>query len=215
MLIDGIEGIVQRLTVRATVLMSLDGNHVQIPNATVYKSPIVNFTSNPNRRIDFVVGIGYGDSIARAQDIALRVIAEHPAVLRDPEPWVLVESLGSSAVQLRVYVWLDATRHSWLKVRSSVIRLVMRAFGEPAVSMPDEAREVIFPQPLRVQLEERTQPGRTGSERASRAGLDDSAETRSVATSGEARLDAEAGSIRQMAHRSRTPEEGKDLLGGQ
>jgi small-conductance mechanosensitive channel len=85
--IAGIEGYVQRLTVRATVLMNLEGNHVQIPNSTVYKSAIRNYTSNPARRIDFLVGIGYADSIARAQKVALSVIAEHPAVIRSRGFW--------------------------------------------------------------------------------------------------------------------------------
>ncbi len=210
-LIDGIEGIVERLTVRATVLMTLDGNHVQIPNSTVYKSAIVNYTSNPNRRIDFTVGIGYGDAIARAQEVALSVISRHPAVLAEPEPWVLAEALGSAVVQLRIYVWLDGSRHSWLKVRSSVIRLVKRAFQEHGVSMPDEAREVVFPEGVPVHLI------RGGRRRDGDAGPivprgGGEPEVSSVATGAEAGLDTEASSISEMARQSRNPESGEDLL---
>ncbi len=56
--IEGITGYVQQLNVRTTILMTLEGNLVQIPNATVYKSKLRNFTTNANRREDFVVGIG-------------------------------------------------------------------------------------------------------------------------------------------------------------
>ncbi len=59
-------GFVQRLTIRATLLMTLDGNHLQIPNSTVYKSSILNYTSNPNQRIRFVIGIGYDASVTFA-----------------------------------------------------------------------------------------------------------------------------------------------------
>ncbi len=62
--IDGITGYVQSLTVRSTILITLDGNYVQIPNAKVYKSNIRNYTSNPNRREDFIIGIGYGSAIS-------------------------------------------------------------------------------------------------------------------------------------------------------
>lgn len=55
--ITGFTGYVQGLTMRVTLLMSLDGNHIQIPNSIVYTSNIRNFTSNPNRREDFIVGI--------------------------------------------------------------------------------------------------------------------------------------------------------------
>ena len=128
--VSGVTGYVQQLNVRTTILMTLDGNLVQIPNATVYKSNLRNFTTNANRREDFVVGIGYDDSINEAQEIARKVLADHPAVLNDPEPSVLADSLGRATINLRVYFWLNGREHSWLKVRSSVIRLVKRRLSE-------------------------------------------------------------------------------------
>jgi DNA uptake protein ComE-like DNA-binding protein len=92
---------------------------VQVSNSTVYKSVIRNFTTSPSRREDFSVGIGYDAPISHAQAVAQRVLRDHPAVLGDPEPWVLVDSLGSATVNLRIYFWLDGSQHSWLKVRSS------------------------------------------------------------------------------------------------
>lgn len=218
--ITGIEGYVQRLTVRATVLMNLEGNHVQIPNSIVYKSAIRNYTSNPARRVDFLVGIAYDDSIERAQEVALSVIAEHPAVLRDPEPWVLVEGLASATVQLRVYVWLDGTKHSWLKVRSSVVRLVKRGFQQQGITMPDDAREVIFPEGVPVRLLQKDEPSRSEGLEASAAaprphapGVLGAEEPCAIVTDGEAGLDSDAAHMGRMADGARTPEEGRDLLG--
>ncbi len=148
--VAGVTGYVQQLNVRTTILMTLDGNLVQIPNAAVYKSNLRNFTTNSNRRDDFVVGIGYADSINDAQEIARKVLADHPAVLNDPEPSVLVDSLGKATINLRVYFWLNGREHSWLKVRSSVIRLVKLAFQEHGISMPDEAREIVVPHGISV-----------------------------------------------------------------
>ncbi|NNL67154.1 MAG: mechanosensitive ion channel, partial [Myxococcales bacterium] len=68
--ISGHTGVVQKVTTRGTLLMSFDGNHIQVPNATVYKSQIVNYTANPKRRMEFVVGIGYDDDLAAAQATA-------------------------------------------------------------------------------------------------------------------------------------------------
>jgi small conductance mechanosensitive channel len=150
--VDGVTGYVQQLNVRTTVLMTLEGNVVQVPNATVYKSKLRNYSTNCNRREDFVVGIGYGDSIPEAQEVARRVLLDHPAILADPEPAVLVDSLGQATVNLRVYFWLDGRRHSWLKVRSSTIRLVKRAFQDHGISMPDEAREIVFPEGVPVTM---------------------------------------------------------------
>ena len=89
-------GYVQRLTTRTTVVMALDGNEVQIPNATVYGSVIRNFTSSPNRREDFSINIGYEIPMGEAQRIAFDVLSQHPAVLKDPEPLVLVDSLADA-----------------------------------------------------------------------------------------------------------------------
>lgn len=150
--VSEVTGYVQQLNMRATALMTLDGNLVQIPNSTVYKSNIRNFTANTKRREDFIVGIGYEQSISAAQDVALKVLLSHPAVLQNPDPQVLVDDLGRSTVNLRVYFWLNGREHSWLKVRSSVIRGVKRAFQRERISMPDEAREVIFPRGLAISL---------------------------------------------------------------
>lgn len=209
--IDGIMGFVQMMTSRATILMTQDGNHVQIPNATVYKTNIYNYTSNPNRRQSFVVGIGYDDSIAGAQEVALQVLAEHPTVLEEPEPWVLVDSLGSAAVNLRIYFWLDGSRYSWQKVRSSVIRLVKRAFQAEGISMPGEVRELIFADRVPVQLYEAHDLAGPGAEaRAPLPGVQE--EPAAVATGGEGGLTSEAKEIEEQARHSRPPEEGDDLL---
>ncbi len=207
--IAGVMGYVQRLTMRATLLMTLDGNHVQIPNSTVYKGILRNYTSNPNRREDFIVGIGYDDSVPFAQKVALKILAEHPALLKDPEPWVLVDSLGSTTVNLKIYFWIDGTRHSWLKVKSSVIRLVKRAFQDAGISMPDEARELIFPNGVPVTIQQMPD-GPPDSEKAGTPATD--AEKEDVATDAEAGLRSEAPEIEEQARTSRSPEEGDDLL---
>lgn len=150
--VSGVTGYVQQLNIRTTIVMTLDGNVVQIPNASVYKSNLRNFTTNPNRREDFVVGIGYDASISEAQEVARKVLMEHPAVLDDPEPAVLADSMGTATINLRVYFWLNGHEHSWLKVRSSVIRQVKIAFQGQGISMPDEAREVVFPNGVPVTM---------------------------------------------------------------
>ncbi len=204
--VASVTGYVQRLTSRTTVLMTLDGNQLQIPNSTVFKSTIRNFTSNPNRREDFIVGIGYDDSIPLAQEVALKVLTEHPAVLAEPEPWVLVDNLGPSTVNLRVYFWLDGGQNSWLKVKSSVIRLVKRAFQDSEISLPDEAREVVFPHGVPVRIME----GGRAVEPSEPARAKPTAATEAVSTKGEAGLQSEAGEIKEQARRSWTP--GENLL---
>lgn len=149
-LVDGHQGVVQSVTTRGTVIMTLEGNHIHIPNAIIYKNTIVNVTANPNCRKTFIVGIGYGDNISNAQAIALQVLQNHQAVLNEPEPQVLVDNLGASTVNLKVYFWVNGQDYSATKVKSAVIRLIKKAFDDAAISMPDEAREVVFPEGIHI-----------------------------------------------------------------
>jgi small conductance mechanosensitive channel len=211
--IAGVTGYVQQLNMRTTILMTLDGNLAQIPNASVYKSILSNFTTNANRREDFVVGIGYGDAINEAQEITRKVLADHPAVLNDPEPSVLADSLGSATVNLRVYFWLNGREHSWLKVRSSVIRLVKLAFQNHGIEMPDEAREVVFPQGVPVTMRaEKTTPEQ-GAVPAARLPAESRHEDLDVvSTKAEAGLYSESSVIEEQAREARPLKEGENLL---
>ncbi len=207
-------GAVQSVTARGTVLMDLNGNHVQIPNATVYKSVIQNYAANPNLRMEFMVGIGYENSASDAQDVVMKVLKEHPAVLAEPEPIVLVDELASSTVNLRVYFWMNGREYNGFKVRSSIIRLTKRAIEKAGISMPDANRQVTFPSGLPVQILQGNgklpavvQHSRQMQER--KAG---SAESAAVDTGAEGGLTSEREEIQQQSRQSRLPEQRANLL---
>ena len=206
--VDGQMGFVQRVNTRGTLLMTFDGNHIQIPNATIYKNTIKNYTANPNRRFDFVVGIGYDVAVSEAQQAAFDVLANHPAVLQEPEPQVLVEELGSSTVNLRVFAWVDASVHSWMKVRSSIIRLVKREFESAGYSMPDDAREIVFPEAVPVEMiESRPEPAREVESKKS------STSEEQVSNKAEGGFGSEQSELNKQARQSRIDnDDGADLL---
>ena len=204
-------GFVQQVTTRGTVLMDFEGNHVQIPNATVYKEIIRNYTANPMRRSDFTVGIGYDAAIAHAQAVALQAISTHPAVLRDPEPLVLVESLGAATVNLRIFFWLDGNTHDWRKVKSAVIRLVKRAFQQAGIAMPDEARELLFPHGVPVRMVESQGDASHDGDRPQPASIP-LAEAEALSTAAEGNLRSEEQQIQAQARQSRSPEGHENLL---
>jgi small conductance mechanosensitive channel len=143
--VAGHQGIVQNLNTRSTVLLTLDGNHVQIPNSTVYKSTITNFSTNESRRTEFVIGIGYESSTAKAQALIMDVLANHPAVLSQPEPLVLVDELGPTAVNLKVSYWFDSSTYAPSKINSALLRISKDALQQAGIELPDPAREVVFP----------------------------------------------------------------------
>lgn len=144
--VEGRQGLVQSMNTRSTILLSIEGNHIAIPNAAVFKSVIVNYTASPMRREVIDVGVGYDAPLAQVQELIMDVLLAHDAVVDEPAPMVLVDTLGGSSVVVRAYYWFDGHTHSQLRVRSALMRLVKSALIEAGVSMPDEAREIIFPQ---------------------------------------------------------------------
>ena len=144
--INDFTGIIQKVTARATTLVDFDGNHIQIPNATIYKGVIKNLTANPLMRGQFVIGVGYDADIQQAQQIAQEITAEQDNVLIDPEPQILIDELGPSTYNIKVYFWVDVEKTSVLKMASVLMRKITQAFLEANISMPDDARERIFPE---------------------------------------------------------------------
>jgi len=189
--------------------MTVQGNHVQIPNATIYNNPIINFTANPRVRGDFLVGISYNYSTSRAQQLGLELLQKHDAVLSQPEPLVLVEALDGSTVNLRFLFWTNSQQHSVDKVRSALLRQVKRGFQAAGIGLPDPNREVLFPQPVPIQMQPQTDVPEPTTPIAKPL-----RETADEATSSpsEGQLQSEAISINEQARHSRKPEEGTDLL---
>ena len=209
--VNGYSGLVRQMNTRSTVLMTQDGNHVQIPNATIFKSTIVNWTANPNSRAEFVVAIGYEHSIHQAQDVVREVLRDHPAVLDTPSPWVLVDELASSSVNLRTYFWFDFTKYSKQKLKSALMRQSLRALEAHGISAPDDAREIIFPQGVPVIDADDSMSHGVGS--VARSTSDEGLEEDTVAEhEGEGGLVSDAGSLKDQSNRARSPEEGQNLL---
>jgi small conductance mechanosensitive channel len=136
------EGKVIRLTSRATILMTADGNHLRIPNADVFKGTILNYSTNPKRRFSFTVGVGVEEGLIRAGEIARATLDEMDGVVEKPAPSVLVDQLGDSTVNLNCRGWVDQTQADFGKVRSEAIRRVKERFDEEGISMPEPTYRV-------------------------------------------------------------------------
>ena len=135
--IEGDVGRVIRLTSRATILLSLDGNHIRIPNATVFKGKIVNYTQYPARRFMFDIGIDPDADLEATRCLAQATLKALPFVLDDPEELVWIENITESGAILRVTGWVDQTATGFSAARGDAIRLVKTAIEEAGVAIPD------------------------------------------------------------------------------
>jgi small-conductance mechanosensitive channel len=143
--IDGDTGKVIRLTSRATILLSFDGNHIRIPNSTVFKSRIVNFSRNAERRFLFDLGVAPNSDLTQARRLAEDVLAELPFILPTPAPSVWIETVGDSTITIRITGWIDQTETGLLLARSEAIRLTIARFTSAGIDMPEPTYRVIGP----------------------------------------------------------------------
>ncbi len=134
--IDGHEGYVIALTSRATILLTFDGNHVRIPNATVFKGTIINYSLNPERRFSFELGVETED-LQRAVKIGLDVIKDLSFILKDPAPDGWVSDIGDSSMILWFGGWVNQIDTSLAKARAEAIRKVKLAFEAENIGLPD------------------------------------------------------------------------------
>lgn len=140
LLIDKYEGKVIALTARATLLMTLDGNQVSLPNGLVMRSVVVNYTTNPKRRFDFVLPVDPGESLGRVRDLGLQAMANVQGVLADPAPSWSAEGYVLKGLDLRFLGWIDQRSNDITKVRSEALRAVRGAFAEAGVHGPEAVR---------------------------------------------------------------------------
>ena len=141
--INGDEGKVIRLTSRATILLNWDGNHVRIPNSTVFKSRILNYSRNPERRFKFDISVASGTDLAQALQLAHDTVAALPYVLHSPAVNAWIVELGGSDIKLRVVGWINQESTSILAARSEAIRQTLLAFRQAAIEMPEPTYRIL------------------------------------------------------------------------
>lgn len=151
--IEGHEGRVIRLTSRATILMTLDGNHVRIPNSIVFKSVILNYTRNAERRFSFDLGVDADDNPVDGMAVGLAAVNALPFVLDVPSATSVIQNVGDSNIVLRFHGWIDQGRTDFLKGRSLAIQASKSALEAAGFALPEPIYRLRFdesaPPPLR------------------------------------------------------------------
>lgn len=102
----GVLGTVQEIRIFNTVLSSPDNRRVIVPNSKITNDNIVNFSAIPERRVDLIFGISYGDDMKKAKDVLMKILTDHPKVLKTPAPVVAVSELAESSVNLVCRPWV-------------------------------------------------------------------------------------------------------------
>ena len=136
----GISGEVKQMNLVSTTILTIDNQRLIIPNSKIWGDIITNVTAEKVRRIDFVFGIGYGDSISEAERVLRDIVDTHELVLKKPETLIKIHTLNESSVDFIVRPWVK-TQNYW-DVYWDITRLVKERFDAEGISIPFPQRDV-------------------------------------------------------------------------
>ena len=138
----GETGTVVAINTRDTVLRTLDGETVILPNLDVYTRPITNYSEQAKRRRTLRIALRYGESLERASQVFLEAIAPVEGVQADPAPTVYADALGDLATELVARFWVNQRTHSLLAVHSDVVRSIRDAAERAGIDLRQPERWV-------------------------------------------------------------------------
>nr|WP_205879020.1 mechanosensitive ion channel family protein [Leptolyngbya sp. BC1307] len=139
------EGTVEHIETRATTIRTYDGRRVVIPNAELFTNAVMVNTAYDHRRLQYDIGIGYGDDIARAKDIILETLNSRPEVLEDPKPEALVVELADSTINIRARWWIEPPRRADAVASMDwVLENICNQLVAAGIDLPFPTQQILF-----------------------------------------------------------------------
>lgn len=137
---QGYSGVVKSIQIFSTILTTADNKTVIIPNSPIATSSLINYSTQPTRRVDLTFGIGYGDDIDQAKAVLKEIVGAEERVLKTPETKIVVGALADSSVNFYVRPWVKSADY-W-DVYFALTEKVKKTFDEKGISIPFPQRDV-------------------------------------------------------------------------
>ncbi|NGP77987.1 mechanosensitive ion channel family protein [Balneolaceae bacterium YR4-1] len=134
--IDGKYGQVERITLRSTRVVTVDGKMLAVPNVDVVNKTVTSYTNFPHLRLDIQVTIGVSEDIEKARKILMDLVSD-PSYMGEPRPSVVVRELNDYNVLLELRVWIENEREH-LQERFRLREAIFNAFNRHNIEMPYE-----------------------------------------------------------------------------
>ena len=130
-------GLIRRIHLRTTEMETMQGQVVQIPNAMVFKNPIINYTQLKKRRVDITVGVTYGEDLEKAKRIAKNAIEGIEGIDKNKVS-IFFTGFNSSSIDFTIRYWIKFTnKHSeYMKYQDHGVMAIKKAFDENDITIP-------------------------------------------------------------------------------
>lgn len=136
----GVAGTVEEVQIFATKLKTPDNKTIIVPNGKMMGDNITNYSAKDTRRVDMVIGVGYGDDLKKVREILEDILAKDDRFLEDPAPTIGVLELGDNSVNFAVRPWVK--KEDYWGAYFDVTETVKRRFDEEGISIPYPQRDV-------------------------------------------------------------------------
>ncbi|MCF8277453.1 MAG: mechanosensitive ion channel [Flavobacteriales bacterium] len=131
---QGYVGSVSDIQIFNTILKTPDNKTIIIPNGGLSTGSMINYSTEARRRVDWTIGIGYGDDADKAEQVLLQMLKDDKRVLQDPAPFIALSALADSSVNFTVRAWVDAADY-W-SVFFDLNKRVYKEFGQHGLNIP-------------------------------------------------------------------------------
>lgn len=131
---QGVQGTVREIQIFHTILNTVDNKEVYVPNGSMSNAVVVNYNRNATRRLDWTIGIDYGEDVKKASDVIREVLAADKRVLAEPAPFIAVGALADSSVNIVVRVWVNTSDY-W-GVHHETLQNIYNSFNERGINFP-------------------------------------------------------------------------------
>lgn len=130
----GTAGTIKDITIFTTVMITPDNKEIIVPNGSIYRDNIINYSAKDTRRVDMVVGIAYDADLKKAKDILNEMVKADERILEDPEPVVAVSELADSSVNFVVRPWVKSS--DFWGVKFDFTEAVKLRFDQEGIGIP-------------------------------------------------------------------------------
>jgi|LGOV01.1.fsa_nt_gb small-conductance mechanosensitive channel len=138
----GHEGIVRKISVRATLVDTFDRCAVVIPNSDLIAGSVLNWTSpDLTGRVKIPIGVAYGTDPEKVKEVLLAIAAAHPVALKYPAPSVVFKNFGASSLDFELRVFIRDV-NKILAVHSDINFAIARRFTEEGIEIPFDQHDV-------------------------------------------------------------------------
>ena len=131
---QGYTGCVSEIQIFNTIMKTPDNKTIIIPNGGLSTSSMINYSTEAKRRVDWTIGIAYGDDVDKAKAVIKRLCDEDSRILKDPEVFIAVSALADSSVNFAVRAWVNAPDY-W-GVHFQLNEKVYKTFESEGLNIP-------------------------------------------------------------------------------